>query len=261
MNIKNTKDILIIIACLMVVVFIVDALNTKYNIDDKAFICTSPEVEKSLLEIVTLEINDELRKKGFLIETSVIRENTSTELATPTVNGQSKYSCNTSIDIKLKSLPDNKKAQDSIAKLTSKQINFTKDLDYTVTPNDLGTQFWVESSKIIMSDITNNIEKYKNESLEQKELLSEVSNLNLTASVKNETFNIKFNLEGDDKTIITGDSIIHVEINDFSIDEVQQKHIKGDLIPDNGKTWEITVGQNVVFYDDPIRGYAYRMYK
>ena len=261
MNIKNTKDILIIIACLMVVVFIVDALNTKYNIDDKAFICTSPEVEKSLLEIVTLEINDELRKKGFLIETSVIRENTSTELATPTVNGQSKYSCNTSIDIKLKSLPDNKKAQDSIAKLTSKQINFTKDLDYTVTPNDLGTQFWVESSKIIMSDITNNIEKYKNESLEQKELLSEVSNLNLTASVKNETFNIKFNLEGDDKTIITGDSIIHVEINDFSIDEVQQKHIKGHLIPDNGKTWEITVGQNVVFYDDPIRGYAYRMYK
>lgn len=263
MNIKDTKDTLVVIASVAVIAFVGDALNTKYNMGDKTVICTSPEVEKSLLKIVTPEVNDELKKQGFTIDTSVLRENTSTELATPTVNGQSKYSCNTSIEIKLKALPDNKKAQETIANFTDNQINFTKDFDYTVTPNDLGTQFWVKSSKIIMSDIKNNIEKYKDESLKQKEkqLLSEVSKLNLNASVKNETFNVKFNLEGDNKTIVTGDNIIHVAVDSFTTDEANQKHIKGHLIPDNGKTWDITVGEMVIFYDDPIRGYTYRMYK
>lgn len=263
MNIKDTKDTLIVIASVAVIAFVGDALNTKYNMGDKTVICTSPEVEKSLLKIITPEINDELKKQGFTIDTSVLRENTSTELATPTVNGQSKYSCNTSISIKLKALPDNKKAQETIANFTNNQVNFTKDFDYTVTPNDLGTQFWVKSSKIVMSDIKNNIEKYKDEASvqKQKQLLSEISKLSLNASVKNETFNVKFNFEGDDKTIVTGDNIIHVAIDGFTTDEADQKHIKGHLIPDNGKTWEITVGQMVIFYDDPIRGYAYRMYK
>ena len=210
MNIKDTKDTLVVIASVAVIAFVGDALNTKYNMGDKTVICTSPEVEKSLLKIVTPEVNDELKKQGFTIDTSVLRENTSTELATPTVNGQSKYSCNTSIEIKLKALPDNKKAQETIANFTNNQINFTKDFDYTVTPNDLGTQFWVKSSKIVMSDIKNNIEKYKDESSaqKQKQLLSEVSKLNLNASpMKNETFNVKFNFEGEDKTIVTGDNI------------------------------------------------------
>lgn len=263
MNLKNIKDTLIIIASISVIVFISDALNTKYNMGDKTVTCTSPDVEESLLEIITPDVNDELKKRGFIIDTKVLRENTSTEMATPTVNGQSKYSCNTSIDIKLKALPDNQKAQESIAKLTSKQINFTKDFDYTVTPNDLGTQFWVKSSKIIISDINNNIEKHKNDLLKQKQeqLLSHVSKLSLSASLENETFNVKFNLEGNNKTIVTGDKIINVAIDDFTTDEANQKHIRGHLIPDNGKTWEITVGEMVIFYDDPLRGYAYRMYK
>ena len=259
----NTRDILIIIASIAVIIFISDSLNTKYNMSDKTVVCISPEVEESLLNLITPDVNNELKTEGFYIETKVIRENTSTELVIPTVNGQSKYSCNTSIDITFKALPDNNKSQEIISKFIQKQTNFTIDLDYTVTPNDLGTQFWVKSRKIIMSDIKNNIEKYKDESLKQKEkqLLSEISKLNLNASVKNETFNVKFNLEGDNKTIVTGDNIIHVAVDSFTTDEANQKHIKGHLIPDNGKTWDITVGEMVIFYDDPIRGYTYRMYK
>ena len=72
MNIKDTKDTLIVIASIAVIAFVGDALNTKYNMGDKTVICTSPEVEKSLLKldgITKVKIN--LKDKTATIYSSV----------------------------------------------------------------------------------------------------------------------------------------------------------------------------------------------
>ncbi len=266
----NTRDILIIIASIAVIIFISDSLNTKYNMSDKTVVCISPEVEESLLNLITPDVNNELKTEGFYIETKVIRENTSTELVIPTVNGQSKYSCNTSIDITFKALPDNNKSQEIISKFIQKQTNFTIDLDYTVTPNDLGTQFWVKSRKIVQSDITNNFKKYEEEQkkiIKQKELSEEVSKYgNLTAMLGNKTINVKFNLVGNNKTIIVDGTILNVEIDDATTDEKYDLNkLKGHLISDKSKTWEISYynnkNSNFIFYNDPISAYSYVLSK
>lgn len=159
MNIKDSKDTLVVIASIAVIAFVGDALTSKYNMSDSTVTCTSPEVERSLLDIITPDVNEELQKEGFQIRTSVLRENTSTELATPTVNGKSKYSCNTSVQISLYALANNKQAQKTFDGFNDQQKYFTKDFDYTVTPNDMGTQFWVRALKITPFDITDNIRK------------------------------------------------------------------------------------------------------
>ncbi|QNM91962.1 hypothetical protein [Aliarcobacter cryaerophilus] len=266
----NTRDILIIIASIAVIIFISDSLNTKYNMSDKTVVCISPEVEESLLNLITPDVNNELKTEGFYIDTKVLRENTSTELVIPTVNGQSKYSCNTSIAITLKALPDNNKSQEIISKFIQKQTNFTIDLDYTVTPNDLGTQFWVKSRKIVQSDITNNFKKYEEEQkkiIKQKELSEEVSKYgNLTAMLGNKTINVKFNLVGNNKTIIVDGTILNVEIDDATTDEKYDLNkLKGHLISDKSKTWEISYynnkNSNFIFYNDPISAYSYVLSK
>ncbi|MCT7540280.1 hypothetical protein N5T82_10540 [Aliarcobacter cryaerophilus] len=266
----NTRDILIIIASIAVIIFISDSLNTKYNMSDKTVVCISPEVEESLLNLITPDVNNVLKTEGFYIDTKVLRENTSTELVIPTVNGQSKYSCNTSIAITLKALPDNNKSQEIISKFIQKQTNFTIDLDYTVTPNDLGTQFWVKSRKIVQSDITNNFKKYEEEQkkiIKQKELSEEVSKYgNLTAMLGNKTINVKFNLVGNNKTIIVDGTILNVEIDDATTDEKYDLNkLKGHLISDKSKTWEISYynnkNSNFIFYNDPISAYSYVLSK
>lgn len=266
----NTRDILIIIASIAVIIFISDSLNTKYNMSDKTVVCISPEVEESLLNLITPDVNNVLKTEGFYIDTKVLRENTSTELVIPTVNGQSKYSCNTSIAITLKALPDNNKSQEIISKFIQKQTNFTIDLDYTVTPNDLGTQFWVKSRKIVQSDITNNFKKYEEEQkkiIKQKELSEEVSKYgNLTAMLGNKTINVKFNLVGNNKTIIVDGTILNVEIDDATTDEKYNLNkLKGHLISDKSKTWEISYynnkNSNFIFYNNPISAYSYVLSK
>ena len=186
------------------------------------------------------------------------------------MNGQSKYSCNTSIAITLKALPDNNKSQEIISKFIQKQTNFTIDLDYTVTPNDLGTQFWVKSRKIVQSDITNNFKKYEEEQkkiIKQKELSEEVSKYgNLTAMLGNKTINVKFNLVGNNKTIIVDGTILNVEIDDATTDEKYDLNkLKGHLISDKSKTWEISYynnkNSNFIFYNDPISAYSYVLSK
>jgi len=237
---------------------------------DKTVVCISPEVEESLLNLITPDVNNVLKTEGFYIDTKVLRENTSTELVIPTVNGQSKYSCNTSIAITLKALPDNNKSQEIISKFIQKQTNFTIDLDYTVTPNDLGTQFWVKSRKIVQSDITNNFKKYEEEQkkiIKQKELSEEVSKYgNLTAMLGNKTINVKFNLVGNNKTIIVDGTILNVEIDDATTDEKYDLNkLKGHLISDKSKTWEISYynnkNSNFIFYNDPISAYSYVLSK
>ena len=187
------------------------------------------------------------------------------------MNGQSKYSCNTSIAITLKALPGNNESQEAISKLIDKQTNFTKDFDYTVTPNDLGTQFWVKSRKILKSDISDNITKYEKEQqqiIKQKQLSEEVSKYgNLTAMIGNKTINIKFNLEGNNKTIIMDGTILNVAIDDATTNETYKRNeIRGHLISDPSKTWKISYyndkqNNDFIFYDDPISAYSYVLSK
>ncbi len=155
---NQVRDVLIILASLAMIIFVSDQLATKYNTDNSGMTCINSEVEKTLLEVTTGDLTKELADEGFILETNVLRENTSTEKRDFTVKGKSKYNCNTSIQLNVSANPNNKQSVKIIEKIAKDKKTFTTtiDRDYTVTENDLGTQYWVKSSKIIGADLNLN---------------------------------------------------------------------------------------------------------
>ena len=157
---NQMKEMLIIAASIAVIIFVVDQMSTKYNTDAMELSCTNTDVENTLLEVVTDEVKEKLLKDGFILSTSVLRENTSTEKREFTIGGKSKYQCNTSVQLVLSASPNNTESQNIIKNITKGKNSFetTIDRDYSITENDLGTQYWIRALKITESDITSKIE-------------------------------------------------------------------------------------------------------
>ena len=158
---NQMRDMLIIIASVAVVIFVVDQISTKYNTDSMELSCINNDVENTLLEVSTEELKSNLKEQGFVLNTSVLRENTSTEKREFTIGGKSKYQCNTSIQLDLSAVLDNEENKKIIEKIANGKDKFTTtiDRDYSITENDLGTKYWVRALKIAESDLTS---KFKN---------------------------------------------------------------------------------------------------
>ncbi|PLW79532.1 hypothetical protein C0585_07280 [Candidatus Woesearchaeota archaeon] len=136
-------------------------MSSKYNIDTMELSCINSDVENTLLEVATGDLKEELLKQGFILNTSVLRENTSTEKREFTVNGKSKYTCNTTIQLDLSAVSNNKDSIKYIENIAKDKKTFiaTFERDYTITENDLGTHYWVYSLKITSDDLKSEIEQ------------------------------------------------------------------------------------------------------
>ena len=153
---NQMRDMLIIVASVAVVIFVADQMSTKYNTDSMELSCINNNVENTLLEVTTEELKGKLKEEGFTLNTSIIRENTSTEKREFTIGGKSKYQCNTSIQLNLSAVAGNEKNKKIIENIAKGKDTFTTtiDRDYSITENDLGTQYWVRALKILESDLT-----------------------------------------------------------------------------------------------------------
>jgi hypothetical protein len=154
---KNIRDLLIMAASVAILLTSADQLTTKYNTNPMDISCLNSSVEGTLIEVTTKDLKAELLKDGFQLTTNVLRENTSTESRIFTANGKSKYTCNTTLDFTLTAVSGNKSAEDTIANLTDGKETYTTtvDTDYSITENDLGTQYWVRALKVTQGQLTN----------------------------------------------------------------------------------------------------------
>ena len=153
---KEIKNLLIIGASIAILLVSADYFAEKYNTNPLELSCTNDDVEATLLEVTTDDLKSELTKDGFNIKVNVLKENTSTESRIFTVNGKSKYTCNTSIEFTLTARLGNKEARNTIMNLSDGKETYTTlvDRDYSITENDLGTQYWVRSLKITQGELS-----------------------------------------------------------------------------------------------------------
>lgn len=153
---NTIRDLLIMAASTAILLTTADQFATKYNTNPLDISCINTSVEGTLLEVTTEDLTAELLKDGFKLTTNVLRENTSTESRMFTANGKSKYTCNTSIEFTLRAIDGNKEAETTIANLTDGKEVYTTtvDRDYSITENDLGTQYWVRASRVTQGELT-----------------------------------------------------------------------------------------------------------
>ena len=152
---NKLKDILVIIASLGVIVFISDSFSTKYNTDTMGLSCTNNSVEETLLEVTTSKLEKSFLKEGYILSSSVIKDNTSTEERKLTIGDKSKFTCNTTISFQLKADSKNAQAVNYINKTSNNTgiLSATLDRDFTITENDLGTQYWVQAMAVTAPEI------------------------------------------------------------------------------------------------------------
>jgi len=148
---NTLRDILIIIASIAIVIYVSDKMADKYYQDEYSISCINDDVEKTLINVTTSDLKESLNSQGYILKTSVIKEDTTTEDRKFTVGDKSKYSCNTSIQLELTAKPNNQDSINYIKSIANDRDSFitTFNRDYTVVENDLGTQYWVESKKIM----------------------------------------------------------------------------------------------------------------
>jgi len=160
----SLKNILVIISSIAIILFVGDSFATKYNTDASGLSCINSDVEKVLLNVVSNDLQGELAKRGYVLSVNVIKENTSTEDRKFTIGNKSKYTCNTTIDLKLKADPNNIKAVKYITDVSKSKgfVSVTIDRDFSITENDLGTQYWVRSLKITEGELISLIKQNTN---------------------------------------------------------------------------------------------------
>ena len=153
---KEINSLLVMAASVAILLVSADYFATKYNTNPLNISCTNDDIEKTLLEVTTDDLKAELLKDGFNLKANVLKENTSTESRMFTVKGKSKYTCNTSIKLTLTARLGNQEASDTIANLSDGKETYTTiiDRDYSITENDLGTQYWVRSLKITQGELS-----------------------------------------------------------------------------------------------------------
>lgn len=152
---NTIKNIVILIAGVLIVFFITDSFATKYNTNSMGLSCINDDVANTLLEVTTKDLKDQLFTQGFILSSKVIKENTATESKQNTINAKAKYTCNTSIKLTLEADLKNRKAVEYIKSISNNGKSFSNNIDrkYTITENDLGTLYWVNSIKITTEDL------------------------------------------------------------------------------------------------------------
>ncbi len=157
---KLARDIIVIVASLCISVFVINSFVKANELKEKeekeklnAANCTNPSVESLLLKVTTADLVKDLKSKDIILVPSVVRENTSTEEKKPTIDNKAKYTCSTSISIKVSpSDTDIGRSNFKILTQGTELFNntYTKEYNrtFTVLENDLGTTFSLSSEKI-----------------------------------------------------------------------------------------------------------------
>ncbi len=151
------KNVFIMIMSLAVLVFVGDQLKTKYNLDPNEPTCINTDVQALLLNVVTEDVKKEFLELGFVIDARVEKDNTTTEKRDITYRGHSLYQCNTTVEVTVQAVKDNTMTQKVVKKLSNDDLHLSKDINYKVNPNDLGTTYFVRANRLSIDLFSNRI--------------------------------------------------------------------------------------------------------
>ena len=160
---NTIRDILVAIASIALIIYVSDAMATKYKTNENMISCSYDSVQELLIDVVSSDVKESIEKQGFIFKANVIKENTTTEDRKMTIGNKAIYTCNTSIEILIKADPNNTANVSLIKSISNNTDTFktTFDRDYTVKENDSGTTYWVQANKISEYEISNLMKKSK----------------------------------------------------------------------------------------------------
>lgn len=154
------RNMLITIASIAIIIYVSDAMATKYKTDENMVSCSNNDVQDLLIDVVSKDAKESIEKQGFIFKANVIKENTTTEDRKMTIGNKAIYTCNTTIEIFIKAEPNNATNVSFIRSIANKDndtFRVAYDRDYTVKENDSGTNYWVQASKISEYQISNSM--------------------------------------------------------------------------------------------------------
>ena len=73
------RNMLITIASIAIIIYVSDAMATKYKTDENMVSCSNNDVQDLLIDVVSKDAKESIEKQGFIFKANVIKENTTTE--------------------------------------------------------------------------------------------------------------------------------------------------------------------------------------
>lgn len=158
---RMIRDILVIISALALIIYVSDKMAEKYNTDDTQLTCLDDDVQNLLLDVTTKDLIKSVNEQGYILNSSILKENTVTKERKQTIGNKAILTCSTSIKLSLKADPNYSSNVDfikSVANENGDTFVTSFDKDYTVQENDMGTYYWVHAKEVYEFELKNRLD-------------------------------------------------------------------------------------------------------